>query len=59
VGRHSLKAGIESIRLRKIDRQHTNEQGAFSFDGSATGNAIADLLTGHAYSYTETTPILE
>jgi hypothetical protein len=53
LGRHSLKAGIESIRLRKIDRQHTNEQGAFTFDGSATGNAIADLLTGHAYSYTE------
>jgi hypothetical protein len=51
---HSLKAGINILRIQKFDRNpYAGQAGAFSFTGAATGNAVADFLTGHAYSYTE------
>jgi hypothetical protein len=51
---HSLKAGINILRIQKFDRfPYAGQAGSFSFTGSATGNAISDFLTSHAYSYTE------
>jgi hypothetical protein len=53
VGSHTLQAGFDFMRLQKFDRGAVNTQGAFTFNGSYTGNAAADFLLGDAYSYTE------
>ena len=53
VGSHSLKFGFDFIRLQKFVYTGTNSQGAFTFNGSVTGNAVADLLLGDGFSYTE------
>lgn len=51
---HSLKAGFNILRIQKFDRfPYGGQAGSFSFTGSATGNALADFLTGHAFSYVE------
>lgn len=53
-GLHTIKAGANVLHIQKFDRYPYNGQaGSFSFDGSATGNAIADFLVGRAFSYTE------
>jgi hypothetical protein len=50
-GRHELTFGAD-VGLRKLMDWTTssNEGGLFLFDGSATGNALADLMTGSVYS---------
>jgi len=51
---HSVKAGFNILRIQKFDRfPYGGQAGSFSFTGSATGNALADFLTGHAFSYVE------
>ena len=50
----SLKAGFNILRIQKFDRfPYGGQAGLFSFTGSATGNPLADFLTGHAFSYVE------
>ncbi|GGG75061.1 hypothetical protein GCM10011585_17280 [Edaphobacter dinghuensis] len=50
----SLKAGFNILRIQKFDRfPYGGQAGSFSFTGSATGNPLADFLTGHAFSYVE------
>ena len=45
-GRHSLKFGVE-YHFRESHLKHDNNDGAsFSFNGSQTGNAAADFVTG-------------
>lgn len=52
--KHSLKAGFNILRIQKFDRfPFGGQAGSFSFTGSATGNPLADFLTGHAFSYVE------
>jgi Carboxypeptidase regulatory-like domain len=54
MGNHSLKAGFLIYRLLKFDTtQITGNQGLFNFNGSATGNSVADFLLGDAFEYTE------
>lgn len=54
LGSHALKFGVNILRIQKFDRfPYSGQAGSFSFTGSATGNALADFLTGYAYSYTE------
>ncbi|MBI3950583.1 MAG: carboxypeptidase regulatory-like domain-containing protein [Acidobacteria bacterium] len=53
VKNHHLKLGFEILRLQKFTVVGTDLQGSFSFNGSATGQAVADLLLGEAASYTE------
>lgn len=54
IGQHTLKAGIDFLRLQKfVFNPYTNQQGTFTFNGSITGNALADFLLGDAYEYTE------
>ncbi|PYT79375.1 MAG: hypothetical protein DMG40_16490 [Acidobacteria bacterium] len=54
IGNHSLKAGFEFLRIQKFDRYiYANHQGTFTFNGTATGNPLADLLLGDAFEYTE------
>jgi hypothetical protein len=53
-GLHTVKTGVNVLHIQKFDRYPYNGQaGSFNFDGSATGNAFADFLTGRAFSYVE------
>jgi hypothetical protein len=53
MGNHSLKFGLDFLRIQKFVFTGTNSQGAFTFNGSATGNPVADLLLGDGFNYTE------
>lgn len=50
-GSHELKLGGEYIRSRNQIRNHFRTMGLFTFDGSVTGNAVADFLLGEAYNF--------
>ena len=52
-GNHSLKFGFDFLRLQKFSFAQNNTEGTFTFNGNATGNAVADMLLGNAFSYTE------
>ncbi|MBI3211038.1 MAG: TonB-dependent receptor [Candidatus Solibacter usitatus] len=52
-GSHSLKAGFDFSRLQKFVFGATNTEGTFAFNGQFSGNAVADLLLGRAFTYTE------
>ncbi len=45
-GRHAVKFGAQIIRIRHLSRGQFQSSGQFSFDGSFTGNAMADYLIG-------------
>ncbi len=54
LGRHSLKFGAYLARENKTqNNSNPNNNGSFTFDGSSTGDALADLLAGRAFQYTE------
>src|SRR5262249_46340472 len=54
VRNHSLKFGAYLARENKTqNNSNPNNNGTFSFDGSASGDALADLLLGRAFQYTE------
>jgi len=54
-GKHIVKfGGILSHDSKRQNSSNINNNGTFSFNGSATGDALADLLAGYAYSYSET-----
>lgn len=54
LGLHTVKTGANLMRIQKFDRYpYQGQAGSFTFDGSQTGNSIADFLVGRAYSYTE------
>ena len=46
VGRHTLKFGGEARYLQINERNLASQDGAFVFDGTATGNDFADYLIG-------------
>lgn len=50
---HNVKLGLEVIRLQKFTLTAPDLQGNFTFNGGATGHAVADFLLGEAFSYTE------
>jgi outer membrane receptor protein involved in Fe transport len=53
-GRHTFKFGGNWSKDSKgQNSSNINNNGTFSFNSSATGDALADLLLGRAYSYTE------
>jgi outer membrane receptor protein involved in Fe transport len=53
-GRHSLKIGGSIDKENKSQNQsNPNNNGTFTFNGSVTGDALADFLTGRAFQYTE------
>ena len=54
VRNHSLKFGAYLARENKTqNNSNPNNNGTFAFDGSASGDALADLLLGRAFQYTE------
>ncbi len=57
VYRHTLRFGFAFTREGKnelANPSNNSTNGVFNFDGSASGDAMADLLLGKAFSYSET-----
>jgi len=57
VYRHTLRFGFAFTREGKnelANPSNNSTNGVFNFDGSASGDAMADLLLGKASSYSET-----
>jgi outer membrane receptor protein involved in Fe transport len=53
-GRHSFKFGGAIDKENKSQNQsNPNNNGTFTFNASATGDALADFLLGRAFQYTE------
>ena len=52
-GRHSIKVGGEFRYYQVNERNVCAPNGSFSFDGSETGNDIADYLLGAPSGYTQ------
>jgi hypothetical protein len=53
-GRHSVKLGAD-LRWQRMDGLFPSDlRGAFNFDGSFTGNAVADFLLGYVRSVSVT-----
>jgi hypothetical protein len=56
-GNHQIEAGFNSVRSTKRQDTFAYSQGQWSFDGYATGNAIADYLLGDAYTFTQVSTV--
>src|SRR5450755_991692 len=52
-GQHNLHFGGQFMRYAKNQDIFGDTQGNYGFNGSFTGNAVADLLLGYASSYNE------
>jgi hypothetical protein len=54
IGRHSLKMGGSIDKENKSQNQsNPNNNGTFTFNGSISGDALADFMLGRAFQYTE------
>lgn len=54
-GRHTIKFGGSIDKENKTQNGAPgNNNGSFTFNGSATGNGLADFVLGEAFQYTET-----
>jgi len=51
VGKHSLTAGVDLMRQRAVESTQYPTQPTVVFNGSITGNALADYLLGYAQEY--------
>jgi carboxypeptidase family protein len=51
--KHNFKFGGQFMRYHKNQDIFGPTQGNYSFDGSFTGNAVADMLLGYSKSYSE------
>lgn len=52
-GNHNMKFGGQFMRYSKNQDIFGDTQGNYSFDGSFTGNAVADLLLGYSKTYNQ------
>ena len=52
-GKHNMKFGASWMHTHKWQQFQLNAGGQFGFNGSATGNGMADFLMGFASSYSE------
>jgi len=52
-GAHQIKMGFSWAMYKKTQDAFATTQGAFTFDGSFTGNDFADYLLGFSQAYTE------
>jgi hypothetical protein len=55
VGRHSLKMGVEIRRKKDVAQDIERTAPAYTFNGTFTGNALADFILGSAQSYVAVT----
>ncbi len=51
VGQHSLTTGVDLIHQRAVESTQYPTQPTVVFNGSITGNALADFLLGYAQEY--------
>ena len=58
-GKHSFKIGGEVSYEEMIHDTTLNNYGVFSFDGSRSGNALADFLLGHPRTMNQDAPIVK
>ncbi len=52
-GSHGMKFGGQFMRYSKNQDIFGDTQGDYTFDGSFTGNAVADMLLGYSKSYSQ------
>lgn len=52
-GGHELSIGVDYLKTRSVLVNDYRMNGSFSFNGTITGNALADFMTGSAYSFTQ------
>ena len=52
-GDHNMRFGGQFMRYSKNQDIFGDTQGNYAFDGSFTGNAVADMLLGYAKSYNQ------
>jgi hypothetical protein len=57
-GRHQAKFGVDFMRNRFFYPDNNNTGGSFTFDGTRTGNAVADFLLGIPRTFTQQSPFL-
>ncbi|MGH9325327.1 MAG: carboxypeptidase regulatory-like domain-containing protein [Terriglobia bacterium] len=50
-GRHEFKFGGEFIRTTNTIANHFRQQGMFTFNGSISGDAMADFMLGDVYQF--------
>lgn len=55
VGRHSLKMGVEVRRKKDVELDIERTSPAYTFNGTFTGNALADFMLGSAQAYVAVT----
>ena len=55
VGRHSLKMGVEVRRKKDVEQDIERTAPAYTFNGTFTGNALADFMLGSAQAYVAVT----
>lgn len=56
-GRHSMKMGIETSLEKFIQATNLDNYGVFSFDGSRTGNSLADFSLGLVRQMNQDAPV--
>lgn len=50
-GRHEIKFGGEYLRVRNVIENDFRTMGNFTFNGSLSGNAMADFITGSVFQF--------
>ena len=56
-GNHQLTVGANLANWRTYQRDHTSDQGAYTFNGQVTGLGMGDFLTGRLTSLNQLTPV--
>ena len=56
ISRHTFKAGVDASEVRVLLATDLNNYGTFSFNGTTTGNALADYLVGLPVSFNQDVP---
>jgi len=51
--RHNIKMGFDEVFRVKIQAKYDTTAGVFAFDGSSSGDALADFLLGRAYTFAQ------
>ena len=54
-GRHAVKMGVEVRRKKDVEQDIERVSPAYTFNGTFTGNALADFMLGSAQSYVAVT----
>ncbi len=56
-GRHQMQFGVDARRDQFNSTNNYVDNGSFTFNGSITGDPLADLLTGRIYQFADSNPL--